>query len=88
MNWLLYGKRCSVVEPAKVGEMIVYCTFSGMRRAVEVTAVHEVIKNGRPGFDGVDSGGKTYWGYDDQIVLRMWPTRGMSDGNNNNTDIL
>ena len=38
----------------EVGERIVYCTFSGMRRAVEVTAVHEVVKNGRPGFDGVD----------------------------------
>ena len=38
----------------EVGEMIVYCTFSGMRRAVEVTAVHEVVKNGRPGFDGMD----------------------------------
>jgi hypothetical protein len=48
--------------------MIVYRTFSGMRRAVEVTAVHEVVKNGRPGFDGVDMSGNMYWGYDDQIV--------------------
>ena len=52
----------------EVGEMIVYCTFSGMRRAVEVTAVHEVVKNGRPGFDGTDRSGNTYWGYNDQIL--------------------
>ena len=52
----------------EVGEMIVYCTFSGMRRAVEVTAVHEVVKNGRPGFDGKDMSGNTYWGYNDQIL--------------------
>ena len=52
----------------EVGEMIVYRTFSGMRRAVEVTAVHEVVKNGRPGFDGRDMSGNTYWGYNDQIL--------------------
>jgi len=57
-----------VADAPKVGEMIVYCTFSGMRRAVEVTAVHEIVKNGRPGFDGVDLSGNSYWGYNDQIV--------------------
>ncbi len=57
-----------MADAPNVGEMIVYRTFSGMRRAVEVTAVHEVVKNGRPGFDGVDTSGNTYWGYDDQIL--------------------
>jgi len=57
-----------VADTPQVGEMIVYCTFSGMRRAVEVTAVYEVVKNGRSGFDGVDTSGNTYWGYNDQIV--------------------
>ena len=57
-----------MADAPQVGEMIVYRTFSGMRRAVEVTAVHEVVKNGRPGFDGVDTSGNTYWGYDDQIL--------------------
>jgi len=59
---------CYVADTPRVGEMIVYCTFSGMRRAVEVTAVHEVVKNGRPGFDGVDASGNSFWGYNDQIV--------------------
>ena len=30
--------------------------------------MHEVVKNGRPGFDGVDVRGNAYWGYDDQIL--------------------
>lgn len=55
-------------EDPRVGEMIVYKTFSGMWRSVEVTAVHEIIKNGLPGFDGVGVDGKLYWGYNDQIV--------------------
>jgi len=57
-----------VASPPRVGEMIVYRTFAGMWRSVEVTAVHEVVKNGRPGFDGVDRDGNTYWGYNDQIL--------------------
>ena len=57
-----------MADTPRVGEMIVYCTFSGMRRAVEVTAVHEFVKNGRPGFDGVDTSGNSCWGYNDQII--------------------
>jgi len=57
-----------MANPPLVGEMIVYRTFAGMWRSVEVTAVHDVVKNGRPGFDGVDRHGNTYWGYNDQIL--------------------
>ena len=57
-----------MADTPRVGEMIVYCTFSGMRRAVKVTAVHEDVKNGHPGFDGVDTSGNSCWGYNDQIV--------------------
>ena len=57
-----------MANPPRVGEMIVYRTFAGMWRSVEVTAVHDVVKNGRPGFDGVDRNGNTYWGYNDQIL--------------------
>ena len=51
-----------------VGEMIVYRTFTGMRRSVRVIHVSPNIKNGQPGFDAVDQVGNTYWGYNDQIL--------------------
>jgi hypothetical protein len=56
----------------KVGDEIVYETFLGNRRRVLVTDREDDIKNGRPGFDGVQVGGseagEEVWGYDDQIV--------------------
>ena len=60
-----------MAEPARrprVGEMIVYTLFSGTARACRVTAVHNDVKNGYPGFDGVTSGGMLCWGYDDQTT--------------------
>lgn len=51
-----------------VGEMIVYRTFGGTRRAVRVTEVFGDVKNGFPGFDGEDHSGNKYWGYSDQIL--------------------
>jgi len=57
-----------VAEQPRVGEMIVYRTFSGMWRSVRVTAVYETVKNGQPGFDGVDRDGNSFWGYNDQII--------------------
>ena len=57
-----------MAEQPRVGEMIVYRTFSGMWRSVKVTAVYEVVKNGSPGFDGVDRDGNSFWGYNDQII--------------------
>ena len=50
------------------GEMIVYRTFGGTRRAVRVTQVLANVKNGFPGFDGEDHAGNQYWGYSDQIL--------------------
>lgn len=60
----------------EVGDIVVYRTFGGGEyRTGHVTAKHEDIKNGYPGFDMVDHLGGTYWGYDDQIctVRRMSP---------------
>lgn len=51
----------------EVGSIVVYRTFGGGMRRVEVTAREANIKNGRPGFDGVTLDGMTVWGYDDQI---------------------
>jgi hypothetical protein len=39
-----------------------------MWRSVRVTAVYETVKNGQPGFDGVDRDGNSFWGYNDQII--------------------
>lgn len=50
-----------------VGSILVYRTFGGGTRRVEVTAREADIKNGCPGFDGVTADGMTVWGYDDQI---------------------
>lgn len=38
----------------KVGDRIGYRTFTGQRRVIIVDEVSEDIKNGRPGFGGVD----------------------------------
>jgi hypothetical protein len=51
----------------RVGEMIVYTMFSNTTRTCRVTAVHDNVKNGFPGFDGMTPGGMLCWGYDDQV---------------------
>ena len=38
----------------KVGDTVRYETFTGELRTVRVTGKHDEIKNGRPGFDGVE----------------------------------
>lgn len=54
----------------KVGDTITYSTFGGDRRTVVVTAKHEDVKNGEPGFDGyvVSDPSFAVWGYDQQII--------------------
>tara|TARA_R100001163_G_scaffold62804_1_gene53943 strand:- start:43 stop:273 length:231 start_codon:yes stop_codon:yes gene_type:complete len=53
----------------QVGEHIYYRTFGSSVRYVMVTDVYDDVKNGRAGFDCVDSRGGTYWGYDDQVIM-------------------
>ena len=59
------------------GSIIEYKTFTGEIRRILVQCREDDIKNGRPGFDGVEVGvtdnvinGVTcgVWGYDSQIV--------------------
>ena len=60
-----------MVEPMRrprVGEIITYKLGSGSLRTVTVTYVSDDIKDGWPGFDGLNSSGDGFWGYDDQIV--------------------
>ncbi len=56
----------------KVGDTVRYETFTGEVRTIKVTAKLDDIKNGRPGFDGVDDNGKgmniNFWGYNSQIL--------------------
>ncbi len=54
----------------KVGSIIGYETFDGVRRKVVVTAKEQDIKNGRAGFDGHIFGepNNLVWGYDYQII--------------------
>ncbi len=56
----------------KVGDTVRYETFTGEVRTIKVTAKLDDIKNGRPGFDGVDDNGKgmnmNVWGYNSQIL--------------------
>ena len=54
----------------KVGNIIKQRTFLGTHRYVKVTAKHDDIKNGKPGFDGHVLGDKTetVWGYDYQVL--------------------
>lgn len=49
-----------------VGDTVYYRTHCGHARTVVVTAKHDDVKNGHPGFDGKNEEG-TYWGYADQI---------------------
>lgn len=65
-----------------VNDIIRYRAFGGEVRRVKVTEVYEDIKNGRPGFDGIEVDRKgnpipdevtgdaetMVWGYLDQII--------------------
>jgi len=68
----------------KVGDIIKQRTFLGTHRYVKVTAKHDDIKNGKPGFDGYDLLlvaeqynhpiewiPITVWGYDYQVLKVM-----------------
>ena len=57
----------------KVGDTVRYETFTGELRTVRVTAKLAEIKNGRPGFDGVEvqphiKPNLNVWGYNSQIL--------------------
>lgn len=53
----------------RVDQVITYEAFSGTRRTVRITELHDDIKNGRPGFDCEDViDGTPYWGYTEQIT--------------------
>lgn len=57
----------------KVGDTVRYETFTGEVRTVRVTSKHDDIKNGRPGFDGVEvqphiKPHLNVWGYNSQIL--------------------
>ena len=65
----------------KVGDTVRYETFTGELRTVRVTAKLYDIKNGRPGFDGVEVSSSRHlrdlpdvaeslpvWGYNSQIL--------------------
>jgi hypothetical protein len=56
----------------EVGQVVSYQTWGGEIRKVRVMEVHEDIKRGRPGFDGVviegPEKGQPVWGYMDQLV--------------------
>ena len=71
----------NVLSPAyKVGDVISYKAFGGLRRVVLVTEKHHEVKNGLPGFSGQEVDTKTLkpfdcegvlcgvWGYDYQIT--------------------
>ena len=51
------------------GDTIEYRTFSGRSRRVVVEFRDDDIKDGQPGFDGLEVGTQEgVWGYDDQVV--------------------
>jgi len=54
----------------KVGDTVRYETSTREIRTVRVTGKYDEIKNGQPGFDGVDNNGKgmNVWGYNYQIL--------------------
>ena len=56
----------------KVGDTVRYETFTGELRTVKVTEKHDEIKNGRPGFSGVETVSYkphlNVWGYNSQIL--------------------
>lgn len=51
-----------------IGDKVTYTNFLGNSVTVTVTDRCDDIKNGRPGFNGYDSEGATWWGYDSQIT--------------------
>lgn len=71
-----YGEVRVAERDYAEGDRITYQTNSGDLRTVTVEAVWPAHSVGHPGFDGVASDGRTYWGYDDQIVsvVRRRPT--------------
>lgn len=63
-----------------IGDVIEYRVFSDLLRVVRVTARHRNIKNGRPGFDGVEivngqTGSFDCWGYDYQVTRVIIPRK-------------
>lgn len=62
----------------KIGDIISYNAFGGLKRTVLVEDREDEIKNGRPGFSGKlvgsdhkplpEKDGMGVWGYDSQIV--------------------
>ena len=52
----------------RVDDNVTYYPFVGPARQVRDTHVHEDIKNGKPGFDGIAASGETVWGYADQVT--------------------
>lgn len=64
----------------KTGSVLIYDAFGGCRRTVRVTEKDRNIKNGRPGFSGIEVHPTTLqplnpndtfggvWGYDHQII--------------------
>ena len=62
------GRKVREMGRPKVGDHIQYKTNMGATRSVLVIAVYDDIKNGWPGFDGIDIRGHRYWGYDDQVL--------------------
>jgi len=55
------------------GDVVYYVAFGGSTRRVLVTEREENVKNGEPGFDGVDLDEpnemfRGVWGYDSQIT--------------------
>lgn len=62
----------SPIGMVRVGDRILQQMWSGGWRWVEITRLEEDVKNGRPGFDGLQVGidgklGQGVWGYLDQI---------------------
>jgi hypothetical protein len=51
-----------------IGSIIEYRAYGNEIRKVRVGAKAEDVKDGRPGFDGVEMDGIPCWGYDEQIV--------------------
>jgi len=61
-------KTAAKTPQYKVGDVVTYTTFSGQPRTITVADRSDNIKNGRPGFDGDDDNGNTYWGYDSDVT--------------------
>jgi hypothetical protein len=68
MTSRIYSPTGSYVE---ADDTIEYRPFAGPSRTVQVQAVYDNVKNGRPGFDAVVTSGpekgEQVWGYADQI---------------------